>query len=92
MTTLIIICALAAVAGLQYFLPRFGPNILGAVIPILFAVAAVILLMNNGVDRIRDILLPLAGFFALLCIWGGAIEAKKAKTEDEMEKIDRQIS
>lgn len=91
MTTITIVGVVAIVAISQYLLPRYGPSFLGSIIPVLFLAAAVVLLVNNGVSRIRDILLPLAGFFALLCIWGGALEAKTSKSHEEMERIDRQI-
>lgn len=90
MITMTIVGALVILASLQYFLPRCGPDFLGVIIPILFAIAGVILLANTGVSRIRDILLPLAGFFALLCIWGGPLNRKNPTLARRMGQVGRE--
>lgn len=92
MITLAIIATVAAVAIIQYLLPRYGPNFLGSIIPTIFTIAAVILIIKTGFSGMRDVLIPLVALFALLSIWGRAIEVKKTKSQEEMEKIDRQIT
>ena len=63
--------------ALQYLLPRYLADWIGLFILIPYAAAVVFVVFTVGLHGFRDFLMPLVGFFALMCIWGRGIEKKK---------------
>ena len=63
--------------ALQYLLPRYLPDWTGLFILIPYVAAVIFVVFTVGLHGFRDFLMPLVGFFALMCIWGRGIEKKK---------------
>ncbi|MDK7146625.1 hypothetical protein I6J24_09930 [Corynebacterium kroppenstedtii] len=74
-----LISAVVAVVfiALQYLLPRYLPDWTGLFILIPYVAAVVFVVFTVGLHGFRDFIMPLVGFFALMCIGGRGIEKKK---------------
>ena len=63
--------------ALQYLLPRYLPDWTGLFILIPYVAAVVFVVFTVGLHGFRDFIMPVVGFFALMCIWGQGVEKKK---------------
>ncbi|KXB49321.1 hypothetical protein L3H50_06650 [Corynebacterium sp. MC-04] len=68
--------AVACIA-LQYLLPRYLPNWTGLFILVPYVAVVVFIVFTVGLHGFRDFIMPLAGFFGLMGVWGQGIEKKK---------------
>lgn len=73
---------IAAVVGvtciaLQYLLPRYLPDWTGVFILIPYVAVIAFIVFTVGLHSFRDFIMPLAGFFGLMGVWGQGIEKKK---------------
>ncbi|MEU8329498.1 hypothetical protein [Micromonospora sp. NPDC048839] len=83
--------AVLAVLGLHLLMARRGPAWLGALVPCLFVIAAVVLIAQGRVPAGKPYVVLLAGLVTLLWIWAGARQSKtKAEASGSSASVRRE--
>ncbi|WP_308567951.1 hypothetical protein [uncultured Corynebacterium sp.] len=59
------------------FITRYLPNWTGLFILVPYVAVVVFIVFTVGLHGFRDFIMPLAGFFGLMGVWGQGIEKKK---------------
>ncbi|MCG5448551.1 MULTISPECIES: hypothetical protein [Micromonospora] len=75
--------AVLAVLGLHLLMARRGPAWMGAVVPCLFVIAAVVLIVQGRIPAGKPYVVVVAGLVTLLWIWAGARQARSKAAASE---------
>jgi len=79
MEILLALTGVAAALALHYFLARRRQTWLGAVVPILWAAAVVVLFMRGQMNRVIDYVMAVAGMIFLLGILSDGHKARRTR-------------
>ncbi|MFD2391345.1 hypothetical protein ACK4CS_08895 [Enterococcus gallinarum] len=88
MSNLMEILIIIAVIAFQTLSGYIGNKYMGAILPLIFSGLVIYIILSGNLNlSVRNVLMPIIGLVALICIYEGGKESKKKKTIKEMEKM-----
>ncbi|EGO8836903.1 hypothetical protein D7L35_13640 [Enterococcus faecalis] len=88
MNNLIEVLIVIGIIAFQTLSGYIGNKYMGAILPLIFSGLVIYIIVAGDLNlSLKNVLMPIIGLVALICIYEGGKESKKKKTVKEMEKM-----